>query len=224
MTQRGGKALDCGNPPRLCFVSAEEALSFATEVRQRASLKQLGLPWSWKWRKWAVHKLYIYKYVCIYVYIYIFTHICIHLYIYSLIHFLFICFFLCFFWFWLIYFFKRAHQERKQERGACTNMYIYISTYHIYIYGFYVGQICIYIFYIHWLLYMYMWLLSLSLYICIYIYIGTYTPQSHHTSKSQPLAADLSNHPFKWNSITNSTKKNIPSVKSFWGNVLSNPT
>lgn len=156
--------------------------------------------------------------------IYIFTHICIHLYIYSLIHFLFICFFLCFFWFWLIYFFKRAHQERKQERGACTNMYIYISTYHIYIYGFYVGQICIYIFYIHWLLYMYMWLLSLSLYICIYIYIGTYTPQSHHTSKSQPLAADLSNHPFKWNSITNSTKKNIPSVKSFWGNVLSNPT
>lgn len=103
--------------------------------------------------------------------IYIFTHICIHLYIYSLIHFLFICFFLCFFWFWLIYFFKRAHQERKQERGACTNMYIYISTYHIYIYmasmlGRYVYTYSIYIgFYICTCGF------SLSLYIYVYTYI-----------------------------------------------------
>lgn len=170
MTQRGGKALDCGNPPRLCFVSAEEALSFATEVRQRASLKQLGLPWSWKWRKWAVHKLYIYKYVCIYVYIYIFTHICIHLYIYSLIHFLFICFFLCFFWFWLIYFFKRAHQERKQERGACTNMYIYISTYHIYIWLLCWADMYIHILYTLASIYVHVASLSLSIYMYIHIY------------------------------------------------------
>lgn len=171
MTQRGGKGLDCGNPPRLCFVSAEEALSFATEVRQRASLKQLGLPWSWKWRKWAVHKLYIYKYVCIYVYIYLHIYAFIYTFIRLFIFYSFVSFFVFFDFGSFISLNVHTKRGNRNVARAPICIYTYLPIIYIYIYGFYVGQICIYIFYIHWLLYMYMWLLSLSLYICIYIYI-----------------------------------------------------
>lgn len=169
MTQRGGKGLDCGNPPRLCFVSAEEALSFATEVRQRASLKQLGLPWSWKWRKWAVHKLYIYKYVCIYVYIYLHIYAFIYTFIRLFIFYSFVSFFVFFDFGSFIS--LNVHTKRGNRNVARAPICIYTYLPIIYIYmasmlGRYVYTYSIYIgFYICTCGF------SLSLYICIYIYI-----------------------------------------------------
>lgn len=132
-------------------------------------------------------------FMCIYIYLHIYAFI--YTFIRLFIFYSFVSFFVFFDFGSFIS--LNVHTKRGNRNVARAPICIYTYLPIIYIYGFYVGQICIYIFYIHWLLYMYMWLLSLSLYICIYIYIGTYTPQSHHTSKSQPLAADLSNHPFK---------------------------